>query len=594
MGAVSVTWDQCRAMAPQNCCCHLQVWGNPLVLLSCLSPVSRDTAGFGGAGSPPPPCQGGPGPISATLSRSPGDSQTPFQDHEGLCAVLGSERGVSDKGGSGGGGWCSSSFPAGTKAKQTESVSVSVSVPIPCPCPRPDPCPHSSHVWCGAGNAPGAATEPLPRWVPVGTPAPRRLGAIPAQPRGPPGAPLAAGIGAMAFQLEERWRWQCVLGATSCHLSVLPASPWWLRPGPGPPGCPIPDGWVAPRRWHHPHSPAGCRGIPGAAGDAGQESPASGAGSGRGEAAWRGSVGAVTCHRPPGYPETCRSTRLKQASMRGRRAGGEGHPIHREKVPQRQGWGLEGTRSTGVRGCVSSVTHSGGVRGPIQPPPPPKIKNSPLAHHWEHPLLPGSTLWSPGASLVAGPCSRLAPGRGEQDAAVGGSHSVAFPLWASMMSIRLSGRDWQDTGRSTGDGGGVGGIYMVHGGAPAGGDAFPHLPPEARVSRGRRCGDVRARLESGASLESPSSRREMGWAMAAGLGAGAGGRVRRYSITMQHGRCWEKYLKSSGVAPGQLVSSSSSSSCSCTSPDSPVVVSKGQPARRQGALSAQNTAPPKN
>lgn len=33
-----------------------------------------------------------------------------------------------------------------------------------------------------------------------------------------------------------------------------------------------------------------------------------------------------------------------------------------------------------------------------------------------------------------------------------------------------------------------------------------------------------------------------------------------YSITMQHGRCWEKYLKSSGVAPGQLVSSSSSRS----------------------------------
>lgn len=34
----------------------------------------------------------------------------------------------------------------------------------------------------------------------------------------------------------------------------------------------------------------------------------------------------------------------------------------------------------------------------------------------------------------------------------------------------------------------------------------------------------------------------------------------RYSMTRQRGRCCEKYLKSSGVAPGQLVSSSSSSS----------------------------------
>lgn len=50
-----------------------------------------------------------------------------------------------------------------------------------------------------------------------------------------------------------------------------------------------------------------------------------------------------------------------------------------------------------------------------------------------------------------------------------------------------------------------------------------------------------------------------------------------YSMTRQRGKCWEKYLKSSGVAPGQLVSSSSSSSCSCTRPDSPVVVSSGQP-----------------
>lgn len=50
-----------------------------------------------------------------------------------------------------------------------------------------------------------------------------------------------------------------------------------------------------------------------------------------------------------------------------------------------------------------------------------------------------------------------------------------------------------------------------------------------------------------------------------------------YSMTMQSGRCWEKYLKSSAVAPGQLVSSSSSSSCSCMSPERPLVVSRGQP-----------------
>jgi hypothetical protein len=46
-------------------------------------------------------------------------------------------------------------------------------------------------------------------------------------------------------------------------------------------------------------------------------------------------------------------------------------------------------------------------------------------------------------------------------------------------------------------------------------------------------------------------------------------------------------LKSSGVAPGQLVSSSSSSSCSCTRPDSPVVVSSGQPAASGSRVAAQ-------
>lgn len=362
--------------------------------LSCLASVPRDTGGFGGAGSPPPPCQGAPSPSSATLSRSPGDSQTPFQGHEGLCAILGSERGVSDKGGSGGGGWCSSSFPAGTKAKQTESVSVSVSVPIPCPCPCPwpYPCPRSSQGWCGGGQCPGGGHRAPPALGPRGHPSPAPARSHLGSAQGPPRSPLAAGIGAMAFQLEERWRWQRVLGATSCRLSVLPVSPWWLRRGPGPPGCPIPDGWVAPRRWHRPHGPTGSSGVPRATEGARQESPAAGAGSGRGEAAWRGSVGAVTCHRAPGYPETCRSTRLKQASMRGRRAGGEGHPIHREKVPQRQGWGGWRGHAARGRGGVSSVTRSGGVRGPIQPPPPPKNKHPPLAHPWEHPLVPRSIL----------------------------------------------------------------------------------------------------------------------------------------------------------------------------------------------------------
>lgn len=84
---------------------------------------------------------------------------------------------------------------------------------------------------------------------------------------------------------------------------------------------------------------------------------------------------------------------------------------------------------------------------------------------------------------------------------------------------------------------------------------------------------------SSAGLKSGSSSRDGRGATAQGV---ASSRVRwgslRYSMTRQRGRCCEKYLKSSGVAPGQLVSSSSSSSCSCTRPDSPVVVRSGQPA----------------
>jgi len=124
------------------------------------------------------------------------------------------------------------------------------------------------------------------------------------------------------------------------------------------------------------------------------------------------------------------------------------------------------------------------------------------------------------------------------------------------------------------------------------------ITPQSPLSLwGIDVGGVRSQLNRRCLLHPPSRRKEMGWALLAGAAVEwaweQGGRIGRYSITMQHGRCWEKYLKSSGVAPGQLVSSSSSSSCSCTSPDSPVVVSKGQPARRQGALSPQNTITPK-
>lgn len=231
--------------------------------LSCLAPVSRDTAGFGGAGSPLPVCQDAPGPSSATLSRSPEVSQTPFQGLEGLRAILGSERAVSDKGGSGGD--VGAAVPSRPVQRQNK--------PKACPCPCPCPSCVRAHVHIHAHTPPTAGVAAAkPRGGHRAPPAlgPRGLGSQPRavsvpsrlSPGGPPGPPLAAGVGAMAFQLEERWRWQRVLGATSCRLSVLPVSQRWLRPGPGPPGCPIPDGWVTPRRWRHPHSPAGCTGGP--------------------------------------------------------------------------------------------------------------------------------------------------------------------------------------------------------------------------------------------------------------------------------------------------------------------------------------------
>lgn len=115
----------------------------------------------------------------------------------------------------------------------------------------------------------------------------------------------------------------------------------------------------------------------------------------------------------------------------------------------------------------------------------------------------------------------------------------------------------------------------------------------------RRAGvQLRAR---GACTNSPSVRacvRGAGPPAALLARGGAGRRARGrgpggpdYSTTRQRGRCCEKYLKSSGVAPGQLVSSSSSRSCSCTRPDSPVAVSSGQPAEGRGLVGVTRAGP---
>lgn len=103
------------------------------------------------------------------------------------------------------------------------------------------------------------------------------------------------------------------------------------------------------------------------------------------------------------------------------------------------------------------------------------------------------------------------------------------------------------------------------------GRGFPSARPASRAGPGAR-GLPRAQGGKRGLGGAPRPRPSHGRVPATGAGAS------RYSMTRQRGRCCEKYLKSSGVAPGQLVSSSSSSSCSCTRPDSPVVVSSGQPA----------------
>lgn len=117
----------------------------------------------------------------------PGAPQTPFQGHEGPRAVLGPERDILDKGGRGGGGWCSSSFPAGTKAKQTESVSVSVSVPVSMSVSMPTLLPGlcGQPVWQRVMPW-GRPPSPLPCQVPTGTPSPRTARLSPGGPPRPP------------------------------------------------------------------------------------------------------------------------------------------------------------------------------------------------------------------------------------------------------------------------------------------------------------------------------------------------------------------------------------------------------------------------
>lgn len=162
MGAVSVTWDQCRAMAPQNCCCHLQVWGNPLVLLSCLSPVSRDTAGFGGAGSPPPPCQGGPSvpPCPAAPGTPKPHSRTtkgfvPFWDQKGAFRTKEGAEAV-----------VGAAVPSRPVQRQNK--------PKACPCPCPCPFRVRAHVQIHAHTPPTAGVaRAMPRGRP---PSPSRAG----------------------------------------------------------------------------------------------------------------------------------------------------------------------------------------------------------------------------------------------------------------------------------------------------------------------------------------------------------------------------------------------------------------------------------
>lgn len=165
------------------------------------------------------------------------------------------------------------------------------------------------------------------------------------------------------------------------------------------------------------------------------------------------------------------------------------------------------------------MTRSGNARGPIQPPLLPmgaKNKHPPLAHPWEHPLVPKSILGVRAMHPFG------AGAEGEHDAARGGHTTVAFPLRVSMMSIRLSRRDWQDTGWRTGDAGSVWGIYRVPGGALARGDTVP-MSPRSRASLG-----VSMRGMSAVScirqclLHPQTDGKKRGWVMSDGAAEGAG------------------------------------------------------------------------
>lgn len=178
-----------------------------------------------------------------------------------------------------------------------------------------------------AGDALGTATEPPPPSGPRGHPS-----TVPswAQPRGPPWPPTCCWHRGDGFPVGR------AVAAAACP-EVLPPTfaldPRCPRSGLVPQDAPSqPDGHgnptgssIAPRK-------LGCSRVPGARGGACRESPAPGAGSGRGEAIRRGWVGAVTCHRPPQVPWSL-PYHETEASEHARAAGGGKHPIHQEKAP---------------------------------------------------------------------------------------------------------------------------------------------------------------------------------------------------------------------------------------------------------------------
>lgn len=272
--------------------------------------------------------------------------------------------------------------------------------PYPHPCPCPVSVPMSTPVLllrlCG---------QPVwQRAMPRGWP-PSPLGhhrTVPgsAQPERSPWPLLDAGIRAMAFQLEEWWQSQRVL---RCHLLLSLCAPgvpmvaqtWLWSLGTSHPRR-TGRSWASASRGgqHRPTDSTYTRMQrgPWGEGDACQESPAPRAGSGWGEAVCMQGPGGG-CNLSPypfGHPGTCRTMRLKQASMRGWQAE-KNIVFTRRKhwAPQGQGQGLRGTRNT-VR-----LSDLWGVREPIQPLPPSmgaQNKHPPLSHPQEHPSVPRSIL----------------------------------------------------------------------------------------------------------------------------------------------------------------------------------------------------------